>query len=709
MSITERILRWIVIGCIFLLPTAALVVADGSLFPNLFFPYITGKNFMFRILVEIMTGAWLALAICIPRYRPRRSFILGAFALFIVIIAIADAQGVNAFKSFWSNFERMDGWITIAHTFLFVLVAACVLDSEKLWRRLFEWSLGVSVFISLYGLTDVITGAGSTNLLSRIDLTFGNPIYLAAYMLFHIFIAALLWCQMWTTRAKGSRLWLSIWYGAVILLDTATMLFTGTRGTMLGLIGGALVAIFLFAYSADSSRRLRRLAVGIFVAMVIAGGGLWLARGTTFVQRVGFLNRLSSLSLSDDTTMARLLNIDMAWKGVQERPILGWGQENYAIVFDKYYDPRMYAQEQWFDRVHNIIFDWWIAGGTLGLLSYLSIFAATLWVVWRKGVFTSAERSILIGLLAGYFIHNLTVFDNVTSYILFAMVLGYISYRETAARKLSTVFETDIMPQRALPVIAVAAIIIAGVSVWAINAQALAANEALIAAISPQQGGIEQNLVLFKQAISYGTYGTQEAREQLTQAATEVVQANVPVAVKQEFVQTAVDELALQSAASPLDARFPLFSGTVLDTAGDHQDAFTQLERAHELSPGKQTILFALAQNAQLRGDNAAMVDDFKQAYELDTNDTEALIYYAESLARAGENAQAIQFVTETHLPVTTENAQTLLTFAAVYYSAHDTADAIATLQAVGKLSPTLQTQANQYMQQIRSGTVPTR
>jgi O-antigen ligase/tetratricopeptide (TPR) repeat protein len=716
MTSAEKILRWIVIGGVFLLPTVALIVAD-----NLFFPYITGKSFVFRVVVEIITGAWLALAICVPRYRPRRTIIIAAFALFVVIIAIADAQGVNAFKSFWSNFERMDGWITVAHTFLFALVAACVLDTEKLWRRFFQWSLIVSVYISLYGLSDVITGAGATTLQSRIDLTFGNPIYLAAYMLFHIFIAALLWQQMWIANGKGKRLWLSVMYGAVIFLDTAALLLTGTRGTMLGLIGGALVALFLFACSTDASRRFRTVSVGIFAAMVVLGGGLWLARATPFVQSVGFLNRLSSISLSDDTTMARLLNIQIAWKGIQERPILGWGQENYAIVFDKYYDPRMYAQEQWFDRVHNIVFDWWIAGGTLGLLSYLSIFVATLWVLWRpskeraseakvsKSAFTNAERSILSGLLVGYFIHNLTVFDNVTSYILFAMILGYICYREHLARDVPLLFEGEMVPKSTLPVVAVVAIIVALGSAWAVNANAYAANQTILAAISPQQGGIADNLKLFQQAISYGTYGTQEAREQLSQAAMQIAQSSsVPDSVKQQYVQTAVNELDLQAKQSPLDARFPLFAGTVLDSAGDYSDAQSQLERAHELAPNKQTILFELAENAQLNGDKATMVNDFKEAYYLDTDYTDALVYYAEALIRAGQAPQAVSLLTQAHVPVTAGNAQNLITIAAIYYSAHDLTDAISTLQAVGGLSPSLKLQADQYIQEVKNGTVPT-
>jgi len=53
----NKILRWVALGGIFFVPFVSLVVAN-----NLFFPFITGKAFVFRILVMLATGAWLILA-----------------------------------------------------------------------------------------------------------------------------------------------------------------------------------------------------------------------------------------------------------------------------------------------------------------------------------------------------------------------------------------------------------------------------------------------------------------------------------------------------------------------------------------------------------------------------------------------------------------------------------------------------------------------
>src|SRR4051812_12936041 len=104
MKITaERILRWGVIAGVFALPLVPFIVSY-----TLFFPYITGKNFTFRILVDLIAGLWLALAICVPKYRPKRNLLLIAFALFVAIIGVADVFGAMPLKSIWSNFERME-------------------------------------------------------------------------------------------------------------------------------------------------------------------------------------------------------------------------------------------------------------------------------------------------------------------------------------------------------------------------------------------------------------------------------------------------------------------------------------------------------------------------------------------------------------------------------------------------------------------------
>ncbi len=740
MSTLEKTLRWIVIGAIFLLTLIPFLVPQ-----SLFFPFITGKNFAFRILVEVMAAGWLGLALVYPHYRPRRSWILAAFAVFVAIIALADAVGVYPFKSFWSNFERMDGWVTLAHLFTLVVVASSMLNTERLWRAFFQTTLGVSVavagygFLQLFGVASLTAGFSS---LSRLDATFGNPIYLAVYMLFHAFIAALLWAQTWGKSAPGTRLGFSLGYGAVLAIDCIVLLLTATRGTILGLIGGAFVTAVLIAlFGRDASPRLAKASLGMIVGLVVLAGGFFFVRDAAWVQNVSFLQRLGTISTSDSTTKARFYNWGMAWEGVKERPILGWGQENYAVVFDKYYDPRMYSAEPWFDRVHNVVFDWLVAGGILGLLGYLSIFVAALVALWHRArnavpAFTVVESSILTGVLAGYFFHNLFVFDNVMSYILFGLIIAYIAWRKGESAGAARLWKTS-LPEQSLPVVAVvAALVLWGATSW-INAAALSQNRLLIQAISPYPDGVSKNFEYIKKAIAEGSVGTQEAREQLVQMATKVAGiSGIDIQTKQAFYDLAVAEIRLQQEASPLDARPALFLGLVHDSFGNYVAGAEALKHALSLSPTKQAILYELARNAQMRGDVAGMMAYFKTAYELETRNVQARILYAagalaiknDALANellapiipTGEAADPritaaylaqkrydkIAAVWEPYVKVHPQDVQGYFTLAAAYYGMGDRTKAIAALEAASKLSTDAALQAAGFIEQIRNGTL---
>jgi hypothetical protein len=73
-------LRSLILTGVFIIPFIPLYVAS-----NMFFPFITGKNFAFRVLVEIIFALWAILALRDSDYRPKYSSIFGAFFGFLVL------------------------------------------------------------------------------------------------------------------------------------------------------------------------------------------------------------------------------------------------------------------------------------------------------------------------------------------------------------------------------------------------------------------------------------------------------------------------------------------------------------------------------------------------------------------------------------------------------------------------------------------------
>src|SRR3989338_1924128 len=77
MSKSLNLIKYFLYVGIFAVPFLAFIVSS-----SMFFPFITGKNFSFRIIVEIMTALWLILLLFDAKYKPRKSCVLAMLAIF---------------------------------------------------------------------------------------------------------------------------------------------------------------------------------------------------------------------------------------------------------------------------------------------------------------------------------------------------------------------------------------------------------------------------------------------------------------------------------------------------------------------------------------------------------------------------------------------------------------------------------------------------
>src|SRR3989344_1479925 len=418
---TNNWLRNLVFIGIFAVPFIPFVVSG-----SLLFPFITGKAFIYRVLVEIVFVLWFALAVRDADYRPRSSWIMKATGAFMVVVLLADIFALDSFKAFWSNYERMEGFVALAHHFLFFLVAASMMRTKNIWNKFLATNVGASIIMVIYAFLQL---AGKITINQggvRVDGTFGNATYLAIYMVFNIFFAGLLFTQ-WKNKTARYLL------GAIALLDIVVLYFTATRGAILGAVGGAFITFVYLAIKAEKGDKIRKLAMTFVVLLIVGAGTFWSIRNTALVQKSPVLNRFANVSLEEVRSQGRYFVWPMAWHGFIERPILGWGQEGFNHVFAANYNPKMYNQEPWFDRTHNIVLDWMINAGALGIISYLLIFVAMLYSIGKASDanMTKAEKGILYGLVAAYIFHNLFVFDQIGSYILFFSLLAFLHYFTT--------------------------------------------------------------------------------------------------------------------------------------------------------------------------------------------------------------------------------------------------------------------------------------
>ena len=503
----KDIVKGVVYFGVFAIPFIPLIIAN-----TMFFPYITGKNFTFRVIVEVIFAAWIILALYEPRYRPKFSWIAVSFAALLGIMAAANAQGADPHSSFWSNFERMEGYVTLAHTFMYFIVAGSVLITDKLWDRFFNTALLGAVILSLYAFAqlsgNIVINQGGF----RLDGTLGNSAYMAIYMLFQICIA--LWMLL---RAKTTG-WRML-YGALFLLFVYLLVQTATRGTILGLAGGLGVTTAYIALFSTKYPQVRKIAAGGLLALVLLVGLFIKFKDSAFIQENPYLQRLATISLSEGGVRFKIW--DMAYEGFKERPILGWGQGNFNYIFNKNYDPSLYFAESWYDRAHNVVFDWLVAGGVLGALAYFSILFSALYYLIihpfreKKESFTVIERGVLIGLLAGYTFHNLFVFDNIISYLFYGTILALIHARVSSEMKGVDLakFDTRVIEQVWTPVVGVVLVAV----LYFVNVPGIQAAGDIIDAFSAKSP--DMMLAQFEEALDRKSFASQEIREQMTRQA----------------------------------------------------------------------------------------------------------------------------------------------------------------------------------------------
>ncbi|MEX0918577.1 MAG: O-antigen ligase family protein [Candidatus Paceibacterota bacterium] len=651
LSDLDRMIHKLVLGGIFLLPFLPLIVTTPF-----FFPFITGKAFFFRLLVQVIFAGYLVLAIRHRKYRPQFSPITWALLVWFVIAVLTSIFGVDPIRSFYSNFERMDGVLTYIHLLLYFVVITSVLSADKLWRWFFQTSLAVSLIVAYYGLAQLNGRIEINQGGVRLDATLGNAAYLASYLLIHIFIAGWLWLK---ARIAGLALGWHFLYAGIIVLHLFLLYKTATRGAILGLLGGLLVTAFLISLRERHDRRLRLVAGISLASVLLLVGGFILIRDASFIQSSPVLSRFATISPEEKTTKSRFLIWNMAWQGFQEKPIFGWGPGNFRFVFDKYYDPEMYGQEQWFDSSHNVALDWLIAGGVVGFLSFIAIFLALLYALWFKTSLGPAEKSLLTGLIAAYFFQNLFIFDNIVTYYFFFTVLAFIhfhthlasdepseSLRRPKSKKREAVIPSWTTAHQVG--LAVGLVLIVVLFHLSVTKPALAAARLISSIKYSNEGQLTESLASLDQAVTGSPTARTEAREQIIMFAIRTLpQAEVPDELKTKILQITEREITAGLAENPANVRLYVFAANLAHRLGRLEQAAHYYEQALAFSPNKQTLMFDYSAVLMDKGEMAEALAVVKQAFELAPDFDEARIRYAYLAFLTGQTALAEELLLE--------------------------------------------------------------
>ncbi len=443
---------------LYLAPLTLIIVYQGSIFP-----FIVGKYAFFRtiILLALIFFVWgwattesrkfpvkskssHAKSVLDDWKTTIRSPLVIAVSIFVLIFLLAGIFGYNPHASFWSNYERGEGGLQMLSLFIFFGLLVLLFRDMASWRRIFIISLWAGALCIAYGASAALHANGflGDGFCQRFAGSLGNAAYLGTYMIFAAFYAA----YLFVGERKAWKRWFLL---ALIVLFLFFLFLSQTRGAFLGVSAAIAFGLIYLVFSLPL-RNHRLIALGVLIALAILGGLLFTFRHS--IDLMPFCGassnpRILDVSVTTTNFQTRLLLWQQSIKAFKERPLLGWGPENFSIAFEKYFDVRQ--STAWFDRAHNIFFDYLVFSGALGLLSFIGIFA-TLYVRFFKfnrkknipeeknnkknssapspNQFTF-EKALLFSLPIAYLVQGLVLFDVLPIYINIFLFLAFANFK----------------------------------------------------------------------------------------------------------------------------------------------------------------------------------------------------------------------------------------------------------------------------------------
>ncbi len=355
---------------------------------------------------------WAAFIIKFPAYRPKKSWISIGLIVYFSAILISSFFSVDFNLSFWGDIERMLGFFHIFHFLVFYFIVITVMRTWNDWRNLMIVSVAAAFLVSLYSFKITFS-------------TIGNSAYVGGYLIFNIYFALFLFFKEKNPLARVA-------YIAAALVMLVSLKDTDVAGAYVGLGASIFLALLLYGVL-NKNKKAKMISWGALVILIILVSSVFIDSSGSFVQNNKLLRLITGeISLSKNTFQTRLISWRAAWLGFGSHPVLGTGYGNYAITFDKYFDPKFYnytRSETYFDRAHNNLIDIASTTGIVGLLTYLSIFAAIGYYLirgYREKKISLMEFTLLAGLITAYFIQNLAVFDSLVTYMALMVALGFV-------------------------------------------------------------------------------------------------------------------------------------------------------------------------------------------------------------------------------------------------------------------------------------------
>jgi O-antigen ligase len=389
-----------------------------------------------------------------------------AYGVLIALMCLSLFVTTDVRQTLWSGIARTTGLVLYVVCFAwFAAVKIQNFDKDE-WRKNLVFAVGVAGLTALWALVDkfVFADGGMGANEARLSVPAGNALILATYLAPHLFIAALLIAERITFKlSRGLQIFVGI-CAAVIALATA---LTFSRSSYVGIVAGVafvLIGYGSMIYKTRNKKSFRRVAMAMLTVILLTVTFYAYARTTNLGSA-----RLKITADSFSTLRTRFINWKIAFRSIEQHPIIGVGWENYRSAVDRLFDPSLSNfsyYETRIDKPHNAIIEIWVTLGTIGLVAYLFLLYSMITTAWRllkQNKITLLGFWALVGFVVAYQFQNLFAFDTPQTLFTQGLVLAFLSAYDDSIYEVSL----NYFHKARTPIIISSAILCSGLFVYA--------------------------------------------------------------------------------------------------------------------------------------------------------------------------------------------------------------------------------------------------
>lgn len=404
------------------------------------------KLILFRIFLLIIFLAYIAKIFIYEKIERRINsklftllLLTGLFFFFSTIFSI------HPWLSFWGSYGRQQGFYSIIHYLLFLILFILSLTNWKQINRIIIAIMLSSGFVCVYGLMqyfiiDPLKWKEGALYTGRIFSSLGQPNFLGQYLI--MVIPFSFFSFFFITRKIISRFCIFI----LIIAQFACLIFTYSRAAWLGLlISFTALIIFLFYINIFGNKR--KKAVYLFISfillffIIIFSLNFLQNKNQSRIANANLVNRVkSAFNVNSGSNKIRIYYWQAAlnrFKSAEwNRKLFGFGPEVLSSIFVSDYNSEwgIYEKINTFpDRAHNLIFDIVLQFGLAGLGILICLYGYIIFLAFRSLKYNKENRKkeywltvALLVIILEYFINNLFSFSLTVGYIYFYITLGIL-------------------------------------------------------------------------------------------------------------------------------------------------------------------------------------------------------------------------------------------------------------------------------------------